>query len=181
MKLLFVFMLALGLSANTNAQFTGASLQASGLTCSMCSKAVKNALEKVSFVEKVGVDIGNQQYHLTFKKEAAVDFDILNKAVQDAGFSVANLKVTAAVADVQVQKDSHIKIANQYFHFLNAKGQQLSGTVTFSIVDKGFVSAKAFRKYASASKMECVQTGKAAKCCIADNIEAQARVYHAVI
>ena len=33
------------------AQFSKATLQASGLTCSMCSKAVKVALEKVPFVQ----------------------------------------------------------------------------------------------------------------------------------
>lgn len=181
MKLFFLFMLITGLSVRSQAQFTGASLQASGLTCSMCSKAVKNALEKVSFVERVGVDLESQQYHLEFKKGAPVEFDVLNKAVEDAGFSVANLKVTASVSDLQVAKDSHVKIGNQYFHFLNAKGQQLNGPVTFSIVDKGFVSAKAFKKYASASKMECVQTGKAAKCCSAENIAADARVYHVII
>ena len=181
MKSFILFMMILGLSVNSNAQVTSVSLQASGLTCSMCSKAVKNALEKVSFVEKVGVDIENQQYNLSFKKDASVDFDMLNKAVEDAGFSVAKLKVTAAVTGLQVEKDSHIKIGDQYFHFLNAKGQQLDGAVTFSIVDKGFVPAKAFKKHASSSKMECVQTGKAAKCCTADNIAEQTRVYHAVI
>jgi hypothetical protein len=48
-------------------------------------------------------------------------------------------------------------------------------------VDKQFVSAKDFKKHSTASKMECVKTGKAGKCCEAENIVAQTRVYHAVI
>lgn len=181
MKTIISFLFILFLSTNVEAHFTGASLQASGLTCSMCSKAVKNALEKVNFVEKVQVDIKNQQYNMTFKQNANVDFDALSKAVEDAGFSVANLKVNANVNNVKLTKDAHIKIDNKYFHFLNAGGKTLNGNTSFTIVDKQFVSAKDFKKHSTASKMECLKTGKAAKCCEAENIAAQTRIYHAVI
>ena len=181
MKLLIAFVLMLGLSINSNAQITQVSLQASGLTCSMCSKAVKNALEGVSFVDKVDVDIKNQQYNLSFKQGALVDFDVLGKAVEEAGFSVAKMRVTAAVNKLEVEKDSHIQIGNQYFHFLNVKDKELNGAVSFDLVDKHFVSAKQFKKYASLSKMECVQTGKAARCCTNDKVAGETRIYHAII
>src|SRR5688500_9015191 len=66
---IFVFIMIAGTS---QAQFNKAVLQASGLTCSMCSKAVKVALEEVSFVEKVMVDIKKQQYNLTFRQDAVI-------------------------------------------------------------------------------------------------------------
>lgn len=163
------------------AQVTRASLQASGLTCSMCSKAVKQALDGVSFVEKVQVDIKNQQYNLTFKPGAVVDFDALSQAVKDAGFSVAALKVTARVDGLTAQKDEHLKIGSQYFHVLNASGQSLSGETTFSIVDRDFVSAKESKKWSTASKMACVKTGHAASCCAKDALAAKSRVYHVII
>ena len=161
------------LSISATAQFTNATLQASGLTCSMCSKAVYKALTGVPFVEKVDVNLKTQEYNLTFKNDAAVNFDALSKAVEDAGFSVSNLKVTANVAGVEVKKDEHLKIGNSYFHFLNAANQTLNGTTTFSLVDQHFVSAKAFKKWSTASKMECVQTGRMET--------TGARIYHAVI
>ena len=164
-----------------SAQFSKASLQASGLTCSMCSKAVKNALEKVPFVEKVQVDIKNQQYNLSFKEGAKADFDVLGKAVEDAGFSVASLKVTTTVDNLQLQKDEHVNIGGYTFHFLNSNGQQLNGAITFSLVDKSFVSSKDFKKYASMSKMACVQTGRMAKCCSKENASGSSRIYHAII
>jgi hypothetical protein len=46
MKKVF-FIAVMLLSLGSYAQFKSASLQASGLTCSMCSKAVFKALEKV--------------------------------------------------------------------------------------------------------------------------------------
>ena len=181
MNKILILLMVLSTGIMAQAQITRASLTASGLTCSMCSKAVKEALEEVGFVEKVQVDIKNQRYNLTFRNNTPVDLDALGKAVEDAGFSVASLSVTANTPDVKMAKDQHVQIGGQYFHFLNAEGRQLSGTATFKVVDKQFVSAKEFKKYSAASKLECVQTGKAAACCEADKVQAQARVYHVII
>jgi hypothetical protein len=139
------------------------------------------ALDNVSFVDKVDVDIKSQKYNLSFKDGATVDFDVLKKAVEDAGFSVASFLVTAKINGIKLEKDSHLLIGKQYFHFLNAKDQQINGSIVFNVVDKQFVPDKQFKKYSTASKMECVQTGRASKCCAADNISAQRRVYHAII
>lgn len=177
----FFFLLCLFFGMQSQAQISKVSLQASGLTCSMCSKAVKKALEEVSFVEKVQVDIKNQQYNLSFKEGSTIDFDALNKAVQDAGFSVASMKVTASVSNTKLEKDEHLKIGGQTFHFLNAANQTVDGQVTFSVVDKGFVTAKEFKKYASMTKMACVQTGRMAKCCTSDDAAPEARIYHVII
>lgn len=179
-KLIFSFaVLVFALSAQ--AQFSKASLQASGLTCSMCSKAVKNALEKVSFIEKIEVDIKNQQYNMTLKQGGVVDFDALSKAVEDAGFSVASLNVTASFDNVQLKKDEHLKIGGHQFHFLNSAGQSLKGDVRFSLVDKSFVSAKEFKKYASLTKMACVKTGRMAGCCAAEGAAGSDRIFHVII
>ncbi|RYY90561.1 MAG: copper chaperone [Chitinophagaceae bacterium] len=180
MKAIYGFVLCLLLGTVANAQVSRVSLQASGLTCSMCSKAVKNALEKVSFVEKVQVDIKNQQYNLSFKEGQTVDFDALSAAVEDAGFAVASLKVTALLpAPSVLQKDEHMKIGGQTFHFLNAASQQVAGTVTFQLVDKAFVTAKEHKKWTAKSSMACVKTGRMAACCSKGS--AEARIYHVII
>ena len=171
-------MTAIIFTVSATSQFTKASLQASGLTCSMCSKAVKVALEKVSFVQEVKVDIKSQEYSIVFKENADVDFDMLKKAVEDAGFSVASLKVTGNFSELSVQKDKHVKIDSKIFHFLNGKDEVLNGERTITIVDKNFLSAKEYKKQSAATKMECVQTGKAGSCCSLEGISADARVYH---
>ncbi len=181
MKSFLLIALVALFSMPSQAQFTKASLQASGLTCSMWSKAVMKALEKLPFVENVEVDLKNQEYNLAFKKDAAVNFDALAKAVEDAGFSVSSLNVTADVNRADVKKDAHVKIGNQYFHFLDGATQTDNGAISFSVVDKHFVSAKAYKKWSAASNMECVQTGQAGKCCTGDGIAAGTRIYHAVI
>jgi copper chaperone CopZ len=181
MKMLFIWLLSGMLPVAVTAQVTKVSLQASGLTCSMCSKAVYNALEKVAFVEKVEVNIKTQEYTMSFKSSDAIVLDALVKAVEDAGFSVAGFKVTASVNPVTLRQDEHIKIGNQYFHFLNAGGKKLNGETTFTVVDKSFTSTKNFKKYSALSKKECVQTGRTAICCAEENVPDQTRVYHAII
>ena len=179
-KIIAVFVLAFA-SLAMHAQFTNASLQASGLTCSMCSKAVKVALEKVPFVKQVNVNIRNQEYAITFKDNSNADFDALKKAVEDAGFSVASLKVTGNFTGVNIEKDKHIGIDGKNFHFVSGGSKVLNGEQTFTIVDKDFVSPKDFKKYSSATKMECIKTGKAGSCCIKDGIHTEERVYHVII
>ena len=85
------------------------------------------------------------------------------------------------VSNTKLGKDEHLKIGDQYFHFLNASNQTIDGTISFSIVDKGFVTAKEFKKYAGMTKMACVQTGRMAKCCSSDDAPAESRIYHVVI
>ena len=177
--ILAIGMVLMGLSSE--AQVKSASLQASGLTCSMCSKAVLNALQKVSFVEKVQVDIKNQQYNMTFKSSEAVNLDALAAAVSDAGFSVASLTVTAELSPATLKKDEHIRIGDQSFHFLNAADQSVNGTVSFTIADKAFTSEKNFKKYSGMSKMSCVKTGKMAACCSKEEVKEETRIYHAII
>ena len=179
-KVIFLFVASL-IYLTSNAQFSKATLQASGLTCAMCSKAVKVALEKVEFVSEVKVNIKKQEYSIAFKETSKADFDELKKAVEDAGFSVASLKVTGTFTDVNVEKDKHIQLDGKNFHFVNSGSRVLNGEQTFTIVDKDFVSAKDYKKYSAATKLECIKTGKAAECCIKDGIHTAERVYHVII
>ena len=179
-KIIVVMVLGLITSA-LHAQFTRASLQASGLTCAMCSKAVKVALEKVPFVQEVKVDIKDQRYNLQFKEGNKVDFDALSKAVEDAGFSVASLNVTGNFTHVKAARDSHAQVAGLNIHFLNGNDENLIGERTITIVDKNFLSAKAFKKFSSASKHPCVQTGTTGDCCTKEGMAANTRVYHVII
>jgi len=148
------------------AQFTSASLEASGVTCSLCSKAIQKALEKVTFVEQVTVDVKTQVYNVIFKQNSTLNFDDMQKAVQDAGFSVASLRVTGKFSDLRLTKNQDIRIGDQTFHFLNGNGQILNGEKTFTLVDKNFLTPKAFKKYSAS---------------ISENAGANSHVFHVII
>jgi len=77
MKKFLILILIIGLVLNSQAQFTKARLQATGLTCAMCSNAVNKALQKLSFVEKVYSDIKNSAFDIRFRKDVVVNIDEL--------------------------------------------------------------------------------------------------------
>ena len=181
MKTVLLFLAIAFVVLPSNAQFSKAELQATGLTCAMCSNAINKALQAVPFVQSVRSDIKNSSFKITFKENQAVDIDALKQAVEDAGFSVGGLKLTGNFHDLKVENDQHVQIGNTNFHFLNVNGQTLNGESTITVVDKNFVSAKVFKKISTASKLSCVQTGKAASCCAREGIQANARVYHVTI
>jgi len=176
-----ITIIALFLVIQSNAQFSSANLQAAGLTCAMCTKAINKSLEKLSFIQSVEADIKTSTFNIIFKKDQSVDIDALRKAVDDAGFSVAKLKITGVFNDVKVKNDAHVQIDGKTFHFLNVSNQTLSGEKTLVIADKDFLSAKEFKKYSAATKMECLQTGKAGSCCTKEGIQENTRIFHVTI
>ena len=117
-------------------------------------------------MQQVTVDVKAQVYHVNFKQDSVVHFDDIQKAVEDAGFSVASLKVTGNFDKLQVPRDENIRIGDQTFHFLNGNGQILDGEKTFTLVDKIFLTPKAFKKYSESIRQSA-----------GSNI----RVYHAII
>ena len=51
----------------------------------------------------------------------------------------------------QVKNDQHLTVNGQVYHFLKIKDQVLSGEKTLLLVDKSFLSAKDYKKYASST------------------------------
>lgn len=180
MKLLFIT-IAFAMGLSSQAQFTKAELQATGLTCAMCSNSINKALDVLPFISSVKADIKASSFHIVFKEGAEVDIDAIKNAVEDAGFSVGSLQLTGNFNAGKLANDQHMTIGKNVYHFLNAGNQLLDGQKTFKVVDKNFVTAKQFKKIAAATKMTCVQTGKTASCCTKEGMPANARIYHVTI
>lgn len=181
MKKLILIPVMVFLVLQGSAQFTKASLQATGLTCAMCSNAINKALQKVAFVESVKSDIKNSSFSIVFKAGVPVSIDALKEAVEGAGFSVGNLYLTGNFDNVAVEADKHIRVGDIVFHFLNVQPQTLTGERTIQVVDKNFISAKQFKKVCTYTKMSCIQTGKPADCCPGDGMLPDTRIYHVTI
>jgi copper chaperone CopZ len=181
MKTLLLIMTMGLLVSSSNAQFTKATLQATGLTCAMCNNAINKSLKTVAFVESVKSDISTSSFDITFKPGATVDIDQVKKAVTDAGFSIGSLKLTGDLGHLSLTKDKHVEIGNSMFHFLDTDKENIDGVQTITVVDKDFVTQKQFKKFSASNKMACVQTGKAADCCRKDGAAVGSRVYHVII
>ena len=132
-------------------QVTRVSMQASGLTCSMCSNAINKSLKTVDFVEKVTPDIETSTFEITFKSGSKVDFDLLKKKVEDAGFFVSKFVASVDFNNTTIRAGQPVIVGDKTFQFVNAKEGMLNGTKPVRILNKGFVSTKEFKKNPVAS------------------------------
>jgi copper chaperone CopZ len=177
-KLIMTILIMVQFVFLSQAQIQSATLQASGLTCSMCSNSIHQALVKLPFIETVRANIKMSSFEIAFKSNEQVDIDAMKHAVEDAGFFVAGLSLRTRISSITLEKDAHLELDGRLFHFLNAAGQSVDGNVTFQIVDRGFVPAKTFRKNSKLTSLACYQSGRTGTCC---SKEAGRRLYHVII
>jgi copper chaperone CopZ len=177
----FILLAVVCLSLTARAQLKGASLQAAGLTCSMCSRSISKALEQLPFVEKVTANIKESKFEVAFKAGADADADELRRAVEGAGFSISLLQLQGRFEQLAVASDAHILIGGRAYHFVSVKAATLNGAHTLTVVDRNFLTARAFRKYAAATKMACIQTGRTGDCCKGSGVAANTRIYHVTL
>ena len=147
MKNIF-FILFLLFTGVSYGQVQSVSLQASGLTCSMCSRAIYKALQKVPDVADVQEDIEHTSYHIRFNDPAAVSLESLKKAVKSAGFSVASMEVKVLFDQESVGNDSVVRISSLQFQFVHVNHQNLNGVKSLLVVDKDYLLEKERKKYA---------------------------------
>lgn len=172
MKTIKIVLLLLAATVSiAKAQFIKAEVQVSGLTCSMCSNATEKALRKLDFISDIKADLNRNLFAITFKKDAAVNLDQISQKVKAAGFSVNNLKATFDFNNIKVGNDYHFNYSGSIYHFLNVSDRTLNRPVIVTIVDKNFVSASAYKKYAAQTEMGCYKTG----------VMGSSRVYHLTI
>ncbi len=128
------------------AQFSGGRLQATGLTCAICNKAIHQSLEQLAFVEKVEADIKSSSFTLTFRDNGAVSPAKLKAAVEDAGFFVGELQLTGSWNQDPVEEGVPFVWGEQSFQFISSKTPALSKAFTCKVVGKGYLTDKSFKK-----------------------------------
>ena len=145
MKYLIIFISVIFIHLATySQQVVKVSIQASGLTCSMCSNAINKALKTVDFVQFVNADVQTSTFEIHFKKGSEVDFDKLKKKVEDAGFFVSSF--IATINFHQVPLTDKVMIGDKAFHFVGLSETVLNGEKQVKILNKGFISSKEAKK-----------------------------------
>lgn len=177
-SLIVVFALLTNISF---AQISKVTIQASGLTCSMCSNAINKAIKKIEYVDHIDANIKNSTFEVYFKLNAMVSFDELKKKVEDAGFFVAKLEANVNFDHLAVSNDAHIELGGIMYHFLNVEDKVINGETTIHILDKGFLTSKEYKRNAKYTQMECYKTGYMGNCCNKKASATTTRIYHVTI
>lgn len=138
MKTIYL-LVALTLSMACKAQIEKVSLQASGLTCSMCSNAINKALKKLDFVQRVDANVKNYTFEIYFKDENAIDFDKIRRKVEGAGFTVSGFTVSVRFDQVPLEPTKQITLGKNKVILTNVTSSSLDGVTQIKLLDKGFV------------------------------------------
>jgi len=146
MKKLLTITLLLFITIIANTQIMRAELTATGLTCSMCSKATYNQLISISEVEKVETDLNNTAFIIHFKSNTPVTISNLKKRVEDAGFAIGELIVLFKLDNQVAENNTSFVIDNNTYTFMDTKFSTLNGEVKLKILDKGYVVDKEYKK-----------------------------------
>ncbi|MFZ9171470.1 MAG: heavy-metal-associated domain-containing protein [Sediminibacterium sp.] len=136
---------------SASAQVQKVNLQASGLTCAMCSKAIYKAVSAISFVDTVFVNIEASTYDIRFNKESTPHFDQIAKAVVDAGFSVANLTVMANFDKQVIDKNGLFTLDGIQYKLMGAVPATLQGSKKLQLIGKQYMLPKDFKKIPASS------------------------------
>ena len=144
MKKILIPTVILFFSVVVHAQISKAKLTATGLTCSMCSKATYKQL--ISIAEKVEPDLNNTAFLLYFKKGSSVNIGDIKKKVEDAGFSVGELLVVFNFNKQQVENNRSFTLDNNTYTFMDTKSGTLNGEVKAKILDKGYIVEKEYKQ-----------------------------------
>ena len=152
MKQILISSIILFASVIANAQITKAELTATGLTCSMCSKATYKQLTSIPEVEKVETDLNKTAFVLYFKRGSAVNPGELKKKVEDAGFAVGELIVVFNFDNQKAEDNSSFTLDKITYTFMDTRTSVLTGEVKVQILDKGFVVEKEYKKLSKLAK-----------------------------
>ncbi len=145
MKKIFLLLICCW-TISANAQVQKVNLQASGLTCAMCSKAIYKAVSAISFVDTVLVNIEASTYDIRFDKETTPRFDQIAKAVVDAGFSVANLTVMVNFDKQAVDKNGSFTLDGINYKLMGTPPTTLQGSKKMQLIGKQYMLPKDFKK-----------------------------------
>jgi len=145
-KQFFIYLIFSLFIVHAKAQIEYALVQVNGMTCSACSFAVQQSLQKLPFVKSVDFDLNSKVAKVNFTNGNDVDLNKLSVRVQDAGYSVGVLQIAIADSLFVIQKGQIITADHSRFQILNSHSSP-SSPLLLTLVGKNFMDDKTFKKY----------------------------------
>ncbi len=126
------------------AQMEKAEIIATGLTCSMCSKAIYKQLLKIPEVEKVDTNLEANSFMIYLKKDNHIKPNVLKNKVEEAGFFVGSLIAFLPTNTLVANGFNKLNQENVTFEVLEGSFIKNSISTKVKILDKGFVTSKEY-------------------------------------
>jgi copper chaperone CopZ len=143
MKKVIILLQCMVLAIAVNAQqITKVEIMATGLTCSMCSNAINKQLKTIAEVEKVDIDLNKNLFVVTLKADNKLTPKTFKDKVEKAGFFIGSMVLSVNFANQNVEDNKQI----DNYIFIDTKAQTLNGLAKVKVLDKGYVTAKEYKK-----------------------------------
>jgi copper chaperone CopZ len=145
MKKVIVLLQCMALAIAVNAQqITKVEIMATGLTCSMCSNAINKQLKTISEVEKVDIELNKNLFVVTLNADNKLTPKTFKDKVEKAGFFIGSMVLSVNFANQNIEDNKQI----DNYIFIDTKAQTLNGLAKVKVLDKGYVTAKEYKKLA---------------------------------
>ena len=148
-KILLLSILCFFVALVTKAQWTYVEIGVNGLTCSMCTRSVDDAIQKLDFVERVEVNLESTTGRVFFKVGSKPDVAAIRQAVVDAGFSLRFLKIKFQFkSPMALEPEECFILDGTHYQMINAVTAETKEAV-FQLIGKGFMPKRAYNKWRS--------------------------------
>ncbi|HJS00034.1 MAG TPA: heavy metal-associated domain-containing protein [Flavobacterium sp.] len=154
-KQLAVFVMLFSM-ISSYAQITKAEIIATGLTCSMCSNAINKQLKTLPEVEKVLIDLNNNTFMVTLKKNTAITPQVLRANIEKAGFFVGSMVLTVQIDNTQKNNNGFKNTSGTYV-LVDSKEDLDKDNIRVKVLNSGFVTKKEYKQ--SAKMLSKYMTG----------------------
>lgn len=144
-KIILLFILIFGITSS-NAQISKIEIIATGLTCSMCSNAINKQLKKLTEVEKIETDLNSNTFIIYLKKDNSITPKTIRENIEKAGFFVGSMIFTINFDNQKITDNLQITNGNLDLLFIDSDSKILNGVTKLKVLNKGFVTAKEYKK-----------------------------------
>lgn len=141
MKNIIIIFLLFFISKKGMSQLQKIEIQATGLTCSMCSLSIFKQLQTIKDIDSIYTDIKSSTYIITLRKNNQVSPNDFKEKIESSGFFIGKFIATANVNDLDTNQ--YIIVSNNNKNIIDIK---------FQIIDKGFVTNKEFKTFSKKYK-----------------------------
>lgn len=93
LAILPILLLLSGIAGEVYANESSAQIHVKGMSCPFCVYGIEKNLKKIEGVSTIQSDFKKSLFTVQFKPDSSPDLKALEKAVQEAGFSVDSIKI----------------------------------------------------------------------------------------
>ncbi len=139
------------LGFQSQSQINTLTLQAGGLTCSMCNLTIMKRLQKIDFIDSIQPNVETASYIIQLKPNVNLNVIKIKDALVDAGFSVA--KLIFSPNGIVNETENSFKYQGYTYNIIDGLFVSQDTKAVYMVINQDFLSNKNYKKYKQKNKI----------------------------